>query len=420
MAFRRIAVTNFKSFGRIEVDLDRFNVLIGPNASGKSNFVQVFKFLRDISQFGLTNAVSIQGGVEYLRNVKIGPSEDLTVNVVSDEPFGLLTRRVKGEWQGIEVLEADYAFALRFNKKGSGFRVVREQLIQKCKVVRLVSKGRSSTRTGTDTLGEGEITVERNGEGVKVSLGFIGEAGPKLSDLMPPFVLQQKLSRQSLIMENPFLFPPPLKDLFSEIAVYDFDPKLPKKATPITGKVELEEDASNLSLILKNVLSSEEGKRRFLNLVSDLLPFIRDLDVVKFADKSLIFKLREDYSGGKDLPASLISDGTINVTALVAALFFEHKPFAIVEEPERNIHPHLIARVVEMMRDASEKKQILATTHNPELIRHTDVDNLLFVSRDADGFSVISRPSEAKHVQAFLQNDIGIDELFVQGLLGVT
>jgi len=84
-----------------------------------------------------------------------------------------------------------------------------------------------------------------------------------------------------------------------------------------------------------------------------------ELDVEKFADKSLLFKLREIYAKKQYLPASLISDGTINITALIIALYFEKKPLTIIEEPERNIHPYLISKVVEMMKDASQKSRLL-------------------------------------------------------------
>ncbi len=48
MNIKNIKVTNFKSFKELDVNLGNFNVLIGSNASGKSNFVQIFEFLRDI------------------------------------------------------------------------------------------------------------------------------------------------------------------------------------------------------------------------------------------------------------------------------------------------------------------------------------------------------------------------------------
>ena len=61
MAIRRLRLNNFKSFNVLDVQLEDFNVLIGANAAGKSNFTQAFKFMRDIQIHGLDNAVSLQG-----------------------------------------------------------------------------------------------------------------------------------------------------------------------------------------------------------------------------------------------------------------------------------------------------------------------------------------------------------------------
>jgi predicted ATPase len=207
-------------------------------------------------------------------------------------------------------------------------------------------------------------------------------------------------------------------DFFSErFSIYDFDPKLPKKATPITWKAVLEEDGSNLAIVLKNILENKNKERKFSNLVKDLLPFVDDLDVEKFADKSLLFKLREIYTKKQYLPSPLISDGTINITALIIALYFDKKPLTIIEEPERNIHPSLISKVIGMMKDVSQKKQIIVTTHNPEMVKHAGLENILLISRNKEGFSVISRPHEKEIVKTFLRNELGIEELYVQNLL---
>ena len=180
-----------------------------------------------------------------------------------------------------------------------------------------------------------------------------------------------------------------------DIAIYDFDPKLPKKAMPITAKAELEEDGSNLAIVLKRIMEDESAKRNFANLLQDLLPFVVDLDVERFADKSLLFSLREKFAENKPVPASFISDGTINVAALIVALYFEKKPVAIFEEPERNVHPHLISRIVGMMKEASQRKQVIVTTHNPEVVKNADIADVHLVSRDADGFSTITKPRGA-------------------------
>ncbi|KAF5417293.1 MAG: hypothetical protein C5S49_03710 [Candidatus Methanogaster sp.] len=210
-----------------------------------------------------------------------------------------------------------------------------------------------------------------------------------------------------------------INDLFRTISIYDLDPKLSKKATLITGKTELEPDGSNLAIVLKNILDDKKKVERISNLVKDLLPFIEDLTVERLADKSLLASLKEVYSEKAFLPTPLMSDGTINITALIIILYFERKPLIIIEEPERTIHPYLISKIVDMMKDVSERfeKQIVVTTHNPEMVKYAGIDNILLVTRDDNGFSQISRPSEKEEVKIFLENEMGIEELYVQNLL---
>ena len=145
-----------------------------------------------------------------------------------------------------------------------------------------------------------------------------------------------------------------------------------------------------------------------------------NLDVEKMFDKTLLLKLKEVYSDKHYLPASLISDGTISIIALIIALYFEKNPVAFFEEAERRIHPHLISKVIDMMKDASAHKQIIVSTHNPEVVKYAglDLESLMLVSRDKEGYSTIDRPHKKKDLSVFLKNEIGIEELFVQNLLG--
>ena len=187
----------------------------------------------------------------------------------------------------------------------------------------------------------------------------------------------------------------------------------------VSRKSELEENGQNLSVVLKGILADPERKRKFSNLIRDLLPFVEDLKTDRLADGSLMLKLSESYQGDEYFPASLISDGTVNAIAAVIALYFEEKNLVIIEEPERNIHPHLISGLVEMMKDAARNKQIIVTTHSPEVVRQAGVEDLLLISRDKEGFSTISRPAEKHDVQIFLENDLGLDEVFIQELWGM-
>lgn len=91
----------------------------------------------------------------------------------------------------------------------------------------------------------------------------------------------------------------------------------------------------------------------------------------------------------------------------------------MIEEPERNIHPFLISKVVDMLKEVSANRQIVITTHNPEIVRQVDLAHILLLSKDKEGFSTVSRPGENKEVKIFLENEIGIGDLYIQNLLGV-
>jgi predicted ATP-dependent endonuclease of OLD family len=305
---------------------------------------------------------------------------------------------------------------LKFENNGTHFKIAKDILTQKCKFVQLEIRENEIIEKGE--IGRGKLVRSVIGEKPKIKLHKPEEIDVQVSDIIP-FSRYDKFPPNTLLAQTASFFMAHHRNFFYDILIYDFDPKLPKKAAPITGKAELEENGSNLSIILRNILSDKEKKRKFFNLVNDLLPFISNLDVEKSADTSLLLKLQEIYHENRYLHASFISDGTINITALIVALYFEKKDLTIIEEPERNIHPSLISRVVDMMKDASHNKQIILTTHNPEIVKHAGLENLLFISRNKKGFSFISRPGDKKEIQTFLKNEIGIEELFLQNLLGV-
>lgn len=372
--------------------------------------------------YDLSNAISMQGDVEYFRNINLKSSADFSLEISSDQELRLAnpvtTEKGKKELIGIKTCEIIYRFALKFYKDKADFEIVEDKLNIKCKFVKL--KRQNKKIREVLKIGKGELSLI-NDKG-KVKYGFhIPKGVPlKKEELIPVGLTEEELSPKTLLIETPFLFIPfNLISIFDGIAIYNFDPKKSKKAIPISGKTELEEDGSNLAIVLKNIRENEDKKRKFSNLIKDILPFVKDLDVVKFVDTSLFVKLKEIYSEKEFLPASLISDGTINIVSLIIALYFERKPLVIIEEPERNIHPYLISKVVDMMKEVSKKRQIITTTHNPEMLKYVDLKDILLVSRDKNGFSKICRPSEKKEVKIFLENDLGIDEIFTNNLLGI-
>jgi hypothetical protein len=260
----------------------------------------------------------------------------------------------------------------------------------------------------------GEGTIEFNVENNKVCQNFNYPIAIDREDFFPTF-FEEKRNNRNLLLEDRFPFTPYFAVL-SDISIFDFDPKLPKKAMPISGKTELAEDGGNLAIVLKSLQESDNKRKKFLTYLKYVMPFIESIRVRPYSDKSLLIELREIFNKNH-LPASLISDGTINLTALIIALYFDTKSFVILEEPERNIHPFLISKVVKLLKEASDKKQIIVTTHNPEVIKYSEIGDILLISRDKKGFSQLTKPKNNKALEIFLKNKIGIDELFIKQML---
>ena len=421
MPIQRIHIENFKSFSEIDVELSRFSVVIGSNAAGKSNFISVFRFLRDIARHGVTNAIAMQGGADYIRNAKIGPDHDLVVQVTyGPEPGKEVMDRTGRGSSILEVrsCESSYEFALRFDPAGDGFTIVRDRLTIGCEVTEC-GNGRSRGDE-RKVIGQGTIRVTSDKGLVEYTVDIPAGCALTENDIVPVFFRGKQLPERTLLLETFYGYPlPHLDKFFDRIAVYDIDPKLSKRGVIITGKRELEEDAGNLALVVRTLLEDPEKKRKFSNLLRDVLPFVEDFSVQKFMDISLILTMRERYARSRDLPASSLSDGTIAIFAMIIALYFEEKPFIIIEEPVSHIHPFLVGRLMKMMKEASARKQVMITTHSAEVVRHAALGDILLIARDSEGFSVISRPGDKEEVKTFLANEIGIEELYVQNLLGL-
>jgi predicted ATPase len=423
MLLERLSATNFKTFEQLDIPLQKFNVLVGANASGKSNFVSIFRFLQQAANFGIDNAISLQGGGEYLTNLNASPSLPLTITAVivpspSDRlEFPLHVRAERGYRTFVlDIHKSTYELSLGFSGRGRKLKTVEESITHECSLLRRRPAEVEADGASSDS---GTITIRRDGKGrIHVEASFGPETAVSPQDIATYLSDRALLPLDTLMIQFPFPFF--LRFNFDGTRIYDFDPKQPKKATPITGKAELEEDASNLAIVLQGIVENKAEKSKFANLMRNLLPFVDDIKIQKFSDKSLLFSLREKYCHDQYLPASLISDGTVNVTAMVVALFFEQYPFLILEEPERNIHPHLIAAVAEMIQEAATQKQIIVTTHSPELLRQVDISNLLLVTRSEAGASSVSRVNDNSVLRAFLEHDIGVDELFVQNFLTVS
>lgn len=428
MNIKKIYISNFRSIKKLEVELSRFNVLIGPNAAGKSNFIHIFKFIKDIAFLGLENAISLQGGADYIRNFNLSSDDMLFLRFVAapDKDFKFSIYK-KNKYFKLAINEFDYSFSIKFNHNDYDFKITKDSLVQRFRAFLIDD----STNTSTH-LGSGSFELESILG--KFQISFNTEEIPELNEddyqkafLFHPeeFIEKQRFLRKeeipsTLLLSSPLFFIPYfeiIKKDIESISIYDFDPNLAKFAASLTGMSQLAENGENLAIVVKRILSDPDKSRKLLNLISDVLPFIEDLNVEKYLDKYLNIVIKEKYNTGLNVPSFILSEGTLFLLSLIIALYFEKKPFAIFEEPERRIHPYLISKLIDMMKDSSQFKQIVLSTHNPEIVKYAGIDNILFVTRNSDGFSTISKLHEKEEIKMFLKNEIGIEELYIQNLL---
>jgi predicted ATPase len=409
----RLRVENFKSFANLEIELKNLEILVGANASGKSNFLQIFQFYRDIVKEGLESAVSLQGGIEYVRNVQLGAKTNTLFEIVSQSGRRLMMHSSGKKLVGLETRSINCKFELGFVKARNSFRVLQDSVVQSLELTALEPK----THKEISKIGDVQIEFTRKGGRLETRAQIPNGSPIKETDFVPPFVKQTKLSERELILHRipqSWWFPWAIGD----IAIYDFAPKLAKRSTPYRSRAELEPDGSNLALVLERIWVDTQKRRKLLNLLGEILPFVKKIGVRHLEDKSVLLRLKETYSEKGYMPAASLSDGTIYAAAIIVALYFEREAVTIVEEPERGIHPALISRLIGMLSDAATRRQVIVTTHSPEVLKNARPENVVFFYRDADGFSQCCRPAGRPEIEEMLGKEFGMDKLLLHDLLG--
>ena len=418
MRLSKIEVKNFKTFKDVSVEFNKSNLLIGSCAAGKSNFVEIFDFLKDMSQ-DFDKAYGKHGGA-YLQNLNLNSDDNPTYLKVSfdDKEFGGISLGLSNfqkelkETESITLQFKDFFYEICINFKEWEYEILSEKLEYNFDVFKA-----DETDFGVisqNTLYLNNIHGEFSAELKKEEEYFI------IENIIPEAMLDVasnnfKLRKIPLINSPVSAFPIPLEFIFKDIECYNFNPQFAKGINEINGDNNLDKYGGNLAVILNKTFKDEDNKRKFLNLVNDLLPYIDDIRTDQLSDNQMMYSITE-ANNMIQIPSFFISDGTSNVISLIVSLYFDDCKYLFIEEPERNIHPSLLSKVVDMIGEASKNKQIFVTTHSPEILKYMNLKDVLFISKDGEGFSKISRPINNETIAPFIE-ELGIDKIFVDNYL---
>lgn len=419
MTLTRVWARNFKSFERLDVKLGPLTVLIGANASGKSNFLAVLQFLKGTAQMGFANSVRAHGGMRYLRNIH-SRSNEVEIGVEARSALGPLSipgasSSFPSSHRSVDQVTTSYwiRFSLPGNEKFP--RVLSERLAVAYSRPPIGKSTKARTKRSV-----ARIEITRNAKRIVLRTRRGEALPPQLAGLIAYLraVREIPIAETVSLIDNPTTQPfigISFPDLFGS-AFYRLEPSKEKEMTTSIGLPFLNVDGSNLAFVAWNIAQDPEKKQRFLRLIRDFLPYVADIEVNNIG-QNLLLNLAEEGSRNRPLPASLLSDGTLNTIALAIAMYFEPRPLIVLEEPEKSIHPRLLARLLNSVVSISKTEQVILTTHSAEVLRHVPIESLLLLSRDHVGNTSATRPTDNSRLRAFLKEELGIPELFTLGQL---
>jgi len=395
---KSIRLTNFLSYGSStdETELKPLNVLIGPNLSGKSNLIEALGILHAAPK-DLREPIQEGGGIaEWLWK---GAIQRVTaeIAVVLDNPSGA----------------QDLRYRLSFGMVAQHLQLVDESLENKDKRGPWEEDVYFFYRyqRGNPVLNVRDASRDTPLGGVAVTPRHL-----KREDMDPQ---QSVLSQRKDPDQYPELTY--VANQFSKIRLYRewnlgryTPPRLPQK--PDLPQDFLSENANNLALVL-NALEHKSGtKRVLLNRLKSFHHGIEDF-TTKIEGGTVQLFLHE--KGLREpVPATRLSDGTLRYLCLLAILCHPTPPpLVCIEEPELSLHPDALKSIVEMLVEASQRTQLVVTTHSDTLV--SDLSNypesILVCDREETGTRL--HRLDKSHLQAWLEK-YTLGELWRMGEIG--
>jgi predicted ATPase len=367
-AIKSLTITNLLSFGDKPepIELRNLNVLIGPNGSGKSNLIEVIGLLQAAPN-DLAKAIN-----------KGGPIEEWLWKGAAKTQTALIEAIIKCEGSDGRPLLA-YRLA--------------------------VSRAVDYRFEITDERIEGHTSYFRNA-------------------IAPPSVPIPKSGSSILaVLKDPEHHPEItyLGEFFSNIRLYrdwEFGTLADIREPCDVGLQNgfLEEDGSNLGVILDRFLSLPQVKHELIESLRTFLPGARDLRTSIVGSK---VQVRLEEAGlANTIPLNRVSDGTVRWLALLAVLLNpDPPPLVCIEEPELGLHPDMVHEIGKLLIAASERMQIIVTTHSNLLIEEfTEMPDAVVVCEKEGGASHFQR-LDAGQLSAWLQ-DYSLGEVWRRGHIG--
>jgi predicted ATPase len=361
MQFTHVKLENWRNFLQVDVALRRRIFLVGPNASGKSNLLDAFRFLRDIAdpQGGFLRAVQLRRGVSQIRSLHARryPNVVIEVAVELDEP-------------------AIWTYRLEFTQNNQRQPVIRRELV----------------RQGDQVLLDRPDAEDR-------------EDASRLSQTH----LEQVNANKSFRV---------LQDFFARIQYLHIVPQLVRDPSRSVGLSRDPYGGDFLEQIARTPKKTQESRlRRITEALKVAVPQLEKLQLDR-DDRGVphlkgLYKHWRPNAGWQT--EEQFSDGTLRLLGLLWVLLDGAAPL-LLEEPELSLHPEVVRYIPPMMARLGRKagRQILVSTHSQNLLEDEGIapEEILMLEPTQEDTKVFVA-SEDGQVSALVENGESVAEAVI-------
>lgn len=334
---------NFRSIASCDVKLGPLTVLVGPNGSGKTNFLDALRFVRDAVDTTPYQAIKARGGLnEILRRVP-APSGSLRVELDMVLPYGPLPDQLIKTFYGFEIEEG-------------------------------VRPGRPPVEVAWEKC---EIQFAGGTRSFSVERGTVVEAGSS-------FTMNPRITPDRLYLPLAAATPnyEPVLAFLSHQRFYGLRPDVLRQLRPESTFPILGEAGEYLGDVLGELREERPDVKEHLDgYLASIAPSLTSVDR-RLAGDYITVEARQS-TGPDGAPVvfgpEAMSDGTIRAAGVLAALFQmgvrrRQVTLVAIEEPETALHPAAAGVLFDALTEASQECQVIATTQSDDLLDHDEVD----------------------------------------------
>jgi predicted ATPase len=379
-----LRVENYRALKSVELkELTPLTVLLGPNGSGKSTVFDVFSFLSECFQNGLRSAWDRRGKAKELRTR--GSSGPIVFELKYRENDGLplITYHLEVDEGAKGPVVSEEWLSWRRKQHGRPFRFLEYHEGQG----RVISGDRP----------------DESDERIEIPL--------RSPDLIAVSTLGQLADHPRVAALREFI-----TDWYvSYLAVED------TRQQPDAGpQPRLSRTGDNLANVIQYLKEQHENRLdHIFEILRSRIPQLERVEVEPMPDGRLLLQIK-DAPFEQPVLARFASDGTLKMLAYLILLYDPDPPrFIGIEEPENFLHPRLLPELAEECRAASERTQLLVTTHSPFFLNSMRPEEVRVLYRDEDGYTQVKRALDIPGIAEFLAAGASLGHLWLEGRFGL-